>query len=308
MEPSEIKIICPCCHVLLEAQQEGLRCPVQNTDRCRGLYIFEHGVANLIIGDRFDDETDEACMCYEETSNEYTAKNYWLPLFKRLFPEPVKGRRARILAVGCGTGLEVDLLNKAGFDCYGIDNGNRTLAWSRRSSRERLFLANGMSLPFEDMSFDAVFCGCVFPHVGVVGDSNIVADEGLSDRQALASEMSRVLKTGGKAILSSPNRRFPFDIFHGRQPGSYRPRYNPPSSHFLLSLDDYAGLFKKGGCRYARALPIEGYWGFVRSRHSLKGLLFGLPIRLIFKLVSTSPLRFLRTSSISPWLVVEIAK
>ncbi len=305
---SELRLVCPCCHVPLEPEDGGLRCLARTSDDCHGLYPFEDGVVNLIIGQRFDDETDEACMCYEETSNEYTAKNYWLPLFSRLFPEQADGRRARILAVGCGTGLEVDLLNEAGFDCYGIDNGNRTQAWSRRSARERLFLANGMRLPFADESFDAVFCGCVFPHVGVVGDSNIVAEHGLGDRQALASEMSRVLKPGGRAVLSSPNRKFPFDIFHGREPGSYRPRYNPPGSRFLLSLDDYAGLFRNGGCRQARALPIDGYWGFVRSRHSLKGILFGLPIRLVFKLVSTSPLRFLRTSPISPWLVVEIVK
>jgi len=303
-----VPIVCPCCHVPLTVASGGLICPSRESNDCRGTYPSENGVPDLVIGERFADETDAACMCYEETSNEYTARNYWLPTFHSLFPGVDQGRQIRILAVGCGTGLEVDMLNAAGFDCYGIDNGNRTQAWSRRESRSHLFLANGMHLPFPDESFDAVFCGCVFPHVGVVGDSNQVADGGLEDRQALAAEMSRVLKKGGRALLSSPNRSFPFDIFHGREPGSYKPRFNPPGSRFLLSLGDYAELFLRAGCREAMARPIDGYWGFVRSSHSLKGQLLGLPVRFVFRLVSSKIFGFLRTSPISPWLVVEVVK
>ena len=301
-------LVCPCCRVGLEASDAGLACPARRDPACRGVYPLEGGIPDLVIGQRFDDATDAGCLCYEEESNDYTARNYWLPTFDRLFPERTADDRPRILAVGCGTGQEVDLLNEAGFDCYGIDNGNRSRAWDRRRSRDRLYLANGMHLPFPDASFDAVFCGCVFPHVGVVGDSNVVANDGLTDRAALASEMGRVLREGGRAVLSSPNRWFPFDIFHGREAGSYRPRLNPPWSRFLLSRGDYANLFAAAGCRRTRALPIEGYWGFVRSRHSIKGILLGLPVRMIFRLVSLPTMAFLRGSPICPWLVVEVTK
>ena len=300
-------LLCPVCREPLLPQADRLDCQANpRQSGCLEHYRLDNGFPDLIIGERFDDPTDEACMCYEEYSNDYTARHYWIPTFRQLFPD--LDRPARILALGCGTGVEVDLLNEAGFDCYGIDNGNRTQVWPRRCHSHKLFLANGLHLPFADGAFDAVFCGCVFPHVGVVGDSNIVADHGLEDRRALAREMGRVLIPGGRIVVSSPNRRFPFDIFHGRQPGSYKPVFNPPGSRFLLSVGDYAGLFRAAGCRLVRARPVTGYWGFVRSKNSLKGQLLGLPVQLLFWLVSRPSLSCLRGSPLSPWLVVEVTK
>ena len=80
-------------------------------------------------------------------------------------------------------------------------------------------------------------------------------------------------------MVSSPNRLFLFDIFHGRSPGSYQPRPNWPRDPFLLSVADYRKLFREAGCSTAQAQPVEGYWGFIRSKHSLKGILLGLPVR-----------------------------
>ena len=82
--------------------------------------------------------------------------------------------------------IEVDLLCDAGFACFGIDNGNRTVDWAKRRHSEGLVMANGMSLPFADGSFDAVSCGCVFPHVGVVGDTARTSPQCEAHRQQLA--------------------------------------------------------------------------------------------------------------------------
>lgn len=297
-----LPLICPDSRLPLYREGDALisRDPA-GVERRR--WRIESGIPDLIVGGRFEDRTDEAGRCYEVTSNTHTTEHYWVPLFRRLFPD-FRQQPRRLLAVGCGIGVEVDLLCDAGFECFGVDNGNRAVDWPKRSHPEGLVMANGLHLPFEDGAFDAVFCGCVFPHVGVIGDSNQVAPDGWADRQRLASEMVRVTRRGGHVIACSPNRLFPFDIFHWRKPGCYRPALNPPGSRFLLSVADFRQLFVGAGAREVRALPVEGFWGFVTMRRSWKGRLFSAPFRCVFHLASRPAGAFLRATPLLPWITV----
>jgi SAM-dependent methyltransferase len=296
-----VTLVCPACGGGLRTRHDGVHCVA-----CAAHYPVINGIPDLIVGERFDDDNDADCLCYEEAANADTTTNYWIPLFRRLWPQG--GPRRRVLSVGCGTGVDVDLLQAHGFDSIGIDCGNRTAVWPRRQHVERLLLANGKHLPFEDGTFDAVYCGCVFPHVGVAGDSFEVTSHYLQDRQALAREMVRVLRPGGKVVVSSPNARFPLDIFHGRDSGALKPRVNRRGDRFLLTFQDYQALFVNAGCVGAHALPVAGYWGFIRSRHSVKGYLASLPVRFLFWWVSRPAFQFLRTSSLNPWIVVLAEK
>jgi SAM-dependent methyltransferase len=273
---------------------------------CGRVYSSRNGFPDFVLIERFNDVIEESQKAYEEKANENSTRNYWLPLFRRTWK--TNGAPPRLLSLGCGIASDVDLLTEAGFDCYGIDCGNRDSAWIRRRHPERLLLANGQHLPFPDACFDGVFCGCVFPHVGVEGDSRKCRPDVKQVRQQLALEMCRVLKPGGRIFVSSPNRYFPFDIFHGREAGGYRPLLNLPGSHFLLSLGDYRRLFAKGGCVRVQALPVNGYWGFVRAKTSLKGRLLALPVRGIFWLVSQRMGSWLRGLPLSPWLVLMAEK
>lgn len=299
-----VPLICPDCRGdLRRVGDERIECV-----SCGGTFGFEAGFPDLIVGGRFDDPTDEAQMIYEERANQDQTRNFWIPLFRNLFGQSATNRTPTLLSLGCGTGVDVDLLNEEGFNCVGIDCGNRSAVWDRRERKNHLLLANGKHLPFPAATFDGVFCGCVFPHVGVEGDTDRVAARYHDDRLELAREMSRVLKPGGKILVSSPNRLFPFDIFHGRTPGSYRPRPYWPGNPFLLSVADYRRMFRQAGCASARPLSVENYWGFVRSKNSLKGRLLGLPIRFLFKLTSFERFKHLRASPLMPWIVVMVEK
>jgi SAM-dependent methyltransferase len=266
-----------------------------------------NGFLDLVVGGRFDDVPPDDQFANEEKNSAFTMKHYFIPFFRRQWPD-FAGQTRRLLSLGCGTGADVDTLCDAGFDCIGIDNGNRTMVWPKRTRPDHFLLANGMHLPFEDGTFDGVFSGCVFPHVGVHGDTYKVTDRFKNDRYALAQEMARVLKPGGKILVSSPNRWFPFDIFHGRDAFQYLPRPYCFADPFLLSVSDYRKMFVEAGCNAVTAQPMSGYFGFERSASHLKGYLLGLPVKLAFGLVSLPGLNFLRGSPLTPWIVVLAEK
>lgn len=290
-----IRLVCPMCHGELIWSRTQIGC-----SRCNAEYSYENGIPDLIRGGRFDDEDDAERTAYETLTNDYLTSNYWLPVFQRLFPKP----GARLLSLGCGAGIDVDKLAAAGFNIAGIDCGNRSKAWPSRQHPERLCLANGRHLPYADQTFDLVYCGCVFPHVGVEGDSNRVTPRYWQDRLEIAREMTRVLRPGGKVLVSSPNRWFPLDLFHGRNPAQPYPRWNPPTSRFLLSAGDYRRLFGEAGCNRFEALPVRGYWGFLRMKQHCKGRLFAFPVETLFSLVSHSAFAWLRPSPLNPWIVI----
>ena len=301
LPPWPVPLVCPGCKSSLHFNPERVQCT-----NCQSIFLFRGGFPDFILGERFEDATDEAQKSYEEQSNEDSTRHYWSRLFKDTWPSCYPA--PRLLSLGCGIGTDVDFLSDAGFDCVGIDCGNRSSTWTRRTHKERLFLANGKHLPFENGTFDAVFCGCVFPHVGTVGDTRALARDYYEARLALAREMIRVLKCGGRVFAASPNRLFPLDLFHGRKAGSYKPTLNSPRSRFLLSLGDYRRLLQAAGCTDISALPVEGYWGFIRSKNSLQGRILGLPVRFLFWLVSRRAAKPLRASRLSPWIVITAWK
>jgi SAM-dependent methyltransferase len=294
-----LHLICPACRGELINLPAAMTCAA-----CGAAYAHTGGFPDLTVGGRFEDEPDQARSAYEERANEHTAKSYLAPAFRRLFPNG----SPQILSVGCGTGIDVDVLAMEQFDAVGVDCGNRTAAWPRRQFPSRLLLANGMHLPFEDAAFDLAYCGCVFPHVGTLGDSNRVAPGHNEMRLKLAREMTRVVKPGGYILVSSPNRWCPVDIFHGRTPESSLPRLHPPNSRFLLSPGDYRRLFATAGCNWFQLLPVTGYWGFVNRRETWKGRALVWPVQQAFRLAAWEPLRSLRAAPFSPWLVMLIRK
>ena len=252
----------------------------------------------------------------EERSGRHLAESYVAPLLQMLFPDLADGGEARAgtapfraLSLGCGVGADVEALTDLGYPCYGIDAGARRSAWKKRRQPERLFLSNARFLPFEDGAFDFVLVGCLIPHIGVYGDTCAVRPRFREERNEAFDEAVRVLRPGGWILMSSPNRQCPLDLFHRPDPWRHLPRVHSPRESFLLSYGDYErALVGRCGCRNMQALPLEGYWGFYRSREYAIGRLLQLPTRAFLKLLSWRPARLLRRSFINPWLVVLAQK
>ncbi len=91
---------------------------------------------------------------------------------------------SRIIDLGCGSGATVDFLTSEGFEAYGIDNDTK-------KTRPQINLINGSAekIPFPESSVDGVFMECSFTL--------------MNDQRAVLNECYRVLKPGGRLVISS---------------------------------------------------------------------------------------------------------
>ena len=102
----------------------------------------------------------------------------------------IAGVPKAILDVGCGVGQVVRSLAEAGFEAHGVEVSETNLVVAREN-KGAFQLYDGRTLPFADAIFDAVGAFNVLEHV--------------EDPVALLDEMTRVLRPGGRIVISSPN-------------------------------------------------------------------------------------------------------
>ncbi len=114
-----------------------------------------------------------------------------------------------ILDVGCGTGATVSLLEHYG-TVTAIDVSVQAIQYCKEQGRSRLCQADGSWLPFASESFDLVTALDLLEHV--------------EDESGGLRELSRVLKSGGRILLSVPAFMFLWSDFD-RFSGHYR-RYS----------------------------------------------------------------------------------
>jgi len=106
-------------------------------------------------------------------------------------------RGKKLLEVGCGIGTDLVRFAKGGAVVTGIDLSDTALDLARRNARQAgvemdLKLANGEDLPFEDGSFDVVYCHGVLQYT--------------AEPRLMVEECRRVLKPDGEAIFMVYNR------------------------------------------------------------------------------------------------------
>jgi SAM-dependent methyltransferase len=100
----------------------------------------------------------------------------------------LRGTHARVLDLGCGTGMLAQELGALGWVC-GVDNSGEAIGYARRRGIERLCRGSAEGLPFRSASFDAVAAIDVVEHT----------DDGRT-----LSEVARVLKPAGIVLINVP--------------------------------------------------------------------------------------------------------
>ena len=108
-------------------------------------------------------------------------------LFEQLVP-PGHGKSA--LDVGCGTGHQVSELGDRGYDVSGVDGSDEMLVVARKLNPGTKFQrADVESLPYDTSRFDLCLSLEVLRY--------------LPDSQPAISELARVLKPGGEALVTA---------------------------------------------------------------------------------------------------------
>ena len=109
--------------------------------------------------------------------------------------------RSKVLDLGCGNGISARLLNQADFDVVGTDISPLFLedahAWE--NPRLRYQVCDVMELPFESESFNVICSNELIEH--------------LPDVETALTEMIRVVRKGGRIVLSGPNLSSPLIPF-----------------------------------------------------------------------------------------------
>jgi SAM-dependent methyltransferase len=133
---------------------------------------------------------------------------------------PLAERRWRVLDAGCGAGEYVALLRARGYDALGIEyQAEKVERWLATYPGDDSVKQGDLEhLPLPDASVDAALLNEVLEHV--------------PNEVAALRELFRVLRPGGKLVVLSPNRLFPFEThgYEDRRTG----RIIGPSYTFLL--------------------------------------------------------------------------
>lgn len=107
--------------------------------------------------------------------------------------------RGRVLENGCGVGMYVEKLSAFGGKVVGLEFDFERGAEAHTNS-PHIVNAAGEHLPFPTESYDLILSHEVVEHV--------------QDDRVAVTEMVRVLKPGGRAVIFCPNRGYPFET-HG---------------------------------------------------------------------------------------------
>ena len=92
--------------------------------------------------------------------------------------------------IGCGLGYFTSLLAERG-DVYGVDIDRESLEFAHKQCGASFLLANALSLPFKNSTFDYILASEIIEH--------------LPDEKIFLKELKRVAKKGAIIVLTTPS-------------------------------------------------------------------------------------------------------
>ena len=306
----KLRLVCPICHINLKDMDGKLHC-----NHC-GVFFNKNQFKyyEFILDDKLYiiDTTSEEYVTRQESRSINFYQEFLKPL---ILQEPCES----LLEVGCGIGKLISLLREDGYEAYGVDLPNLSPYWSRLINNSQYFYCcDATSLPFADESFDMIFSLGVIEHIGTAIGHCTLRDDYQDKRRQFAQEILRVVKPGGRILISCPNKSFPIDFQHGVTDDRSLDSLSINLRDFihkatklnfhatwgknhLLSYPEVRKLF--GERRHYSALPLKGFFGFSRYKSGFYG-----PFVKIVRLCLENLPQIMRSSFFNPYMLIEIQK
>lgn len=203
--------------------------------------VFQPIVDNDIF-DRLSDgwwREDTFAALLKNVSNPWRVPYFQRTLARELAIDPT-GKRA--LDVGCGGGILAEEFARIGLDVTGVDRSNNSIEAARAHAalgglKIEYRAAFGGELPFENETFDVVFCCDVLDHV--------------HDWDKVVGEISRVLRRNGVFFFDTINRTtFSWIVFIKLAQDWKFTRFLPPRLHaweMFIKPEELTASFESHG-------------------------------------------------------------
>ena len=166
----------------------------------------------------------------------------------------VIGKKGKVLDIGCGNGMRLELLRKMGFEqCYGLEPMQEEIHYTKNAKNLQVYNTMLEDSNFSENSFDAITLYHTFEHIhNPVQHLQII---------------KKILKPGKWLVIQVPNLdSFQANFFKSNWASLDPPRhyfhYTPKSLSKLLAQNGFKVKFMGWGDNFLR--PV--FWGFSLKR------------------------------------------
>ncbi len=143
---------------------------------------------------------------------------------------------ARVVDLGCGSGVFTDLLRQRGYRSSGVDLCPKMIAISQAGFPGIDFQTGDIEwLASADASFDGVLLSGVLHH--------------LPERSRCAAEVFRILRPGGKFVAFDPNRMNPFMYLYRDRSSPFYSSVGVTENERPVLAHEIAATFRDAGFR-----------------------------------------------------------